>query len=209
MIALMKRDFYQLKQSYLLGLGILLFSQMNFLLSLFNGNVDMDNLIFVTLICGILFASNGFSSYLIDLNTDFDEYIKTMPISINDYGTSKILSSVMPTVIVISLVMIVFKLKTDIAINVFLLWSILVLISLDIGIGALTILVKFGSRSTIAKNTILVFFAILLFSFFGGVLSENNVIKITNVYTLAIVMAVFVIVLLLFKKAWNYEMRTD
>lgn len=209
MIALMKRDFYQLKQSYLLGLGILLFSQMNFLLSLFYGNVDMDNLIFVTLICGILFASNGFSSYLIDLNTDFDEYIKTMPISINDYGTSKILSSVMPTVIVISLVMIVFKLKTDIAINVFLLWSILVLISLDIGIGALTILVKFGSRSTIAKNILLVFFAILLFSFFGGILSENNVIKITNVYTLAIVMAVFVIVILLFKKAWNYEMRTD
>ncbi|MET3618339.1 hypothetical protein ABID14_001978 [Peptoniphilus olsenii] len=209
MIALMKRDFYQLKHSYALGLGILLFSQMNFLLSLFNGDVDMDNLIFFTLICGILFASNGFSSYLVDLNTDFDEYIKTMPISLDDYGTSKILSSVMPTVIVISLVMIVFKLKTDIAINVFLLWAILVLISLDIGIGALTILVKFGSRSTIAKNILMVFFAILLFSFFGGLLTENNVIKITNLYTLAIVMAVFVIVLLLFKKVWNYEMRAD
>lgn len=209
MIALMKRDFYQLKHSYALGLGILLFSQMNFLLSLFNGDVDMDNLIFFTLICGILFASNGFSSYLVDLNTDFDEYIKTMPISLDDYGTSKILSSVMPTVIVISLVMIVFKLKTDIAINVFLLWAILVLISLDIGISALTILVKFGSRSTIAKNILMVFFAILLFSFFGGLLTENNVIKITNLYTLAIVMAVFVIVLLLFKKVWNYEMRAD
>ncbi len=207
MMPLLKRDFYQIRISYLFSLLVVALSQIGFIVSLINGDPDLEGLVFLTLIVGSMFSVSGYNSYTEDLNTNFTEYIRSMPISTKDYGTSKILISILPSVIVVSLLMIFFSIVSDIKINMFMLWAILLLISLNIGLGSLDMLLKFGKNSKMARNFILVVVIIILLSFFGGFFTENAIKTIINPIVLIILMAIFILLLLLFKSIWKREME--
>lgn len=207
MMPLLKRDFYQIRISYLFSLLVVALSQIGFIVSLINGDPDLEGLVFLTLIVGSMFSVSGYNSYTEDLNTNFTEYIRSMPISTKDYGTSKILISILPSVIVVSLLMIFFSIVSDIKINMFMLWAILFLISLNIGLGSLDMLLKFGKNSKMARNFILVVVIIILLSFFGGFFTENAIKTIINPIVLIILMAIFILLLLLFKSIWKREME--
>lgn len=207
MIPILKRDLYQIKKTYIASLLVVAISQIGFIISLISGDPDLEGLVFLTLIVGTMFSVSGYNSYTEDLNTNFSEYVHSLPISTKDYGTSKILISILPSVIVVSLLMIFFSIMADIEINVFMLWAVLLLISLNIGLGSLDILLKFGKNSKISRNFILVTVVLILLSFFGGFFTEEVIRKIINPIVLVILMVLFILLLLLFKKIWKREME--
>lgn len=207
MKAILKRDFYQIRKSFLLAFGIIVLSQLQVIIGLIRGHVELDALIFFTMINGMMFASTGYGSYSNDLNTKFLEYMRSMPISLEDYGTEKILLSVIPSTFIISIIMLVFSLRIKTDMNVFLLWAILLLLSLIIGISALVLLVKFGKNSKIARNLLMVVFMIALLSFFAGYFTVQKISLFLNYYVLGILMIAFILILILYKKMWKKEME--
>lgn len=207
MKALLKRDFYQLSKNFLFALGIIVLSQIRVIISIFNGYADIESLVFFTIVVGMLFGSAGYASYTNDLDSRFTEYVLSMPISLKDYGTEKILLSIIPSTFIISIIMFVFKLNVKTQLNVFLLWAILLLFSLIIGIGALVLLIKFGKNSKVARNILMVVFMIALLSFFAGFFAAKKISLFLNYYVLGILMIAFVLIIILYKKMWQKEME--